>query len=175
VVNDSDRIDLDQVAWRHRRYPDHYAFWLVISEQGYLGRFDDRHVFVALMIDDIDGDLADLLMLGAGSSKRTAEIGKRQARLSRNITIANQLTVYVFELDDGNRSLCERAYRGARKLSSLTQSRRARLSSVRRARHGFLERCSVRWARLDEACILGHRRSGHPTIVPPDFQERTST
>lgn len=59
----------------------------MISEQGYLGRFDDRHVFVALVIDDIDGDLADLLRPGAGSSKRTAEIAKRQARLSRKITI----------------------------------------------------------------------------------------
>lgn len=71
MVDDSDRIDLDQVAWGHRRYPDHYVCWLVICEQGCLGRFDDRHVFVALVIDDIDGDLADLLRPGAGSSKRT--------------------------------------------------------------------------------------------------------
>ena len=46
-INDRDRVNLDQVAWGHRRYPDHYVCWFVISEQRYLGRFDDRHVFVA--------------------------------------------------------------------------------------------------------------------------------
>ncbi|HZI27035.1 MAG TPA: hypothetical protein VFD64_02700, partial [Gemmatimonadaceae bacterium] len=98
VVDDRGRIDLDQVTWGHRRYPDHYVCWLVVSEQGYLGRFDDRHVFIALVIDDKDGDLADLLRPGTGSSKRTAEIAKCQARLSRKITMANELAVYVFGL-----------------------------------------------------------------------------
>jgi hypothetical protein len=32
VVDDRDRIDLDQVARGHRRYPDHYVCWFVISE-----------------------------------------------------------------------------------------------------------------------------------------------
>jgi hypothetical protein len=98
VVDDCDRIDLDQVAGGHRRYPDHYVCRFVISEQGYLGRFDDRHVFVALVVDDIDGDLSDLLRPGAGSCKRTAEIAKRQARLGHKITMANELAVYVLGL-----------------------------------------------------------------------------
>ena len=98
MVNDRDRVNLDQVAWGHRRYPDHYVCWLVISEQRYLGLFDDRHVFVAFVIDDVDCDLADLLRPGTGSGKRTAEIAKRQARLSRKITMANELAVYVFGL-----------------------------------------------------------------------------
>jgi hypothetical protein len=89
VVDDRDRIDLDQVAGGHRRYPDHYVCWFVIPEQRCLGRFDARHVFVASVIDDIDCDLADLLRPGTGSSKRTAEIAKRQARLGRKITVAN--------------------------------------------------------------------------------------
>lgn len=93
LVDHRDRIDLDQVAWGHHRYPEHYVCWFVISEQTYLGRFDDRHVFVALVVDDIDGDLADLLRPGAGSSQRTAEIAKRQARLSRKITLTNELAV----------------------------------------------------------------------------------
>jgi hypothetical protein len=72
-INDRDRIDLDQVAWGHRRNPHHYVCWLVISEQRYLGLFDDRHVFVAFVIDNVDCDLADLLRPGTGSGKRTAE------------------------------------------------------------------------------------------------------
>ncbi len=68
------------------------------SEQRYLGLFDDRHVFVAFVIDDVDGDLADLLRPSSGSGKRTAEIAKRQARLSRKITFANELAVDVFGL-----------------------------------------------------------------------------
>ena len=92
-LGNRDRVNLDQVAGGHRRYPDHYVCWLVISEQRYLGLFDDRHVFVAFVIDDVDCDLADLLRPGTGSSKRTAEIAKRQARLSRKITMANELAV----------------------------------------------------------------------------------
>jgi len=98
VVDDRDRIDLYQVAWGHRRYPDHYVCGFVISEQRYLGLLYDRDVFVAFVIDDVDCDLADLLRPGAGSSKRTAEIAKRQARLSRKITMANELAVCVFGL-----------------------------------------------------------------------------
>jgi hypothetical protein len=98
VIDDCDRIDLDQVAWGHRRYPDHYVCWLVISEQRYLGRLDDRHVFVTFVIDDVDCDLADLPRPGTGSSKRTAEIAKRQTRLSHKITMANEPAVYVFGL-----------------------------------------------------------------------------
>ncbi len=98
MVSDRNRVNLDQVAWGHRRYPDHYVCWLVISEQRYLGLFDDRHVFVAFVVDDVDCDLADVLRPGTGSGKRTAEIAKRQARLSRKITMANELAVYVFGL-----------------------------------------------------------------------------
>ena len=97
-INHRDRVNLDQVAWGHRRYPDHYVCWLVISEQRYLGLFNDRHVFVAFVVDDVDSDLADLLRSGTGSGKRTAEIAKRQARLSRKITMASELAVYVFGL-----------------------------------------------------------------------------
>jgi hypothetical protein len=97
-INDRDRVNLDQVAWGHHRYPDHYVCWLVISEQRYLGLFDNRQVFVAFVIDDVDCDLADLLRPGTGSGKRSAEIAKRQARLSRKITIANELAVDVFGL-----------------------------------------------------------------------------
>ena len=97
-INDRDSVNLDQVAWGHRRYPDHYVCWLVNSEQRYLGLFDDQHVFVAFVVDDVDCDLADLLRPGTGSGKRTAEIAKRQARLSRKITMANELAVYVFGL-----------------------------------------------------------------------------
>ena len=70
----------------------------MISEQRYLGLFDDRHVFVAFVIDNVDCDLADLLRPGTGSSKRTAEIANRQAHLSRKVTMANELAVYVFGL-----------------------------------------------------------------------------
>jgi hypothetical protein len=55
-------------------------------------------VFVPFVIGDVDCDLADLLRPGTGSGKRTAEIDKRQARLSRKITMANELAVYVFGL-----------------------------------------------------------------------------
>ena len=97
-INDRDRVNLDQVARGHHRYPDHDVCGLVISEQRNLGLFDDRHVLVAFVVDDVDGDLADLLGPGTGSGKRTAEIAKRQARLSRKITIANELAVDVFGL-----------------------------------------------------------------------------
>jgi hypothetical protein len=39
-----------------------------------------------------------VLRSGAGSCERTAEIAKRQARLGRKITMANELAVYVFGL-----------------------------------------------------------------------------
>jgi hypothetical protein len=42
--------------------------------------------------------LQTLLRPGTGSSKGTAEISKRQARLSRKITVADELAVYVFGL-----------------------------------------------------------------------------
>jgi hypothetical protein len=50
------------------------------------------------VIDDVDCDLADLLRPGTDSSKCTAEIAKHLARLSRKITMANELAVYVFGL-----------------------------------------------------------------------------
>ncbi len=31
-INDRDRVNLNQVARGHRRYPDHYVGWLVIPE-----------------------------------------------------------------------------------------------------------------------------------------------
>ena len=99
VVDDRDRIDLDQVAGGHHRYPDHYVCWFVFSEQRHLGRFNDRHVFVAFVIDDIDCNLADLLRPGTGRSERTAEIAKREARLSREVTVTNKLAVDVFGAD----------------------------------------------------------------------------
>src|SRR5258708_8695006 len=98
MVNDRDRVNLDQVVGGQRRYADHHVCRLVISKQRYPGLFDNRQAFVAFVIDDVDCDLADLVRPGAGSSKCTAEIAKHLARLSPKITRANELAVYVFGL-----------------------------------------------------------------------------
>jgi hypothetical protein len=55
-------------------------------------------VFVAFVIEAVNCNLADLLRPGAGSSKGTTEIAKHLARLSRKITMTNELAVYVFGL-----------------------------------------------------------------------------
>ncbi len=66
MVNDRDRVNLDQVVGGQRRYADHHVCRLVISEQRYPGLFDNRQAFVACVIDDVDCDLADLVRPGAG-------------------------------------------------------------------------------------------------------------
>jgi hypothetical protein len=70
----------------------------MISEKRDLGRFDDRDMFFAIIIDDVNCDLADVLRPGAGSNERAAKIAKRQARLGREITMTYELAVYVFWL-----------------------------------------------------------------------------
>ena len=97
-VNDGDRVNLDQVAWGQCCYADHYVCWLVICEQRYPRLFDDRQVFVAFVVDEVDGDLGDLVRPGTGSGKCTAEIAKHLARLGRKVTLANEVAVYVFGL-----------------------------------------------------------------------------
>jgi hypothetical protein len=43
MVNDRDRVNLDQVVGiGQRRYPHEHVCWLVISEQRYPGLFDNR-------------------------------------------------------------------------------------------------------------------------------------
>ena len=91
--NNRDRVNLDQVAGRQRRYPHHHVCWFVISEQRYPGLFDNWQTSVTVVIDDVDCDLADLVRPSAGSSKCTAEIAKHLARLSSKITRANKLAI----------------------------------------------------------------------------------
>jgi hypothetical protein len=98
MVNDGDRVNLDQVAWGQRCYADHHVCWFVISEQRYPRLFDDRQVFVAFVVDEVDGDPGDLVRPGTGSSQCTAEIAKHLARLGRKVTTANEVAVYVFGL-----------------------------------------------------------------------------
>src|SRR5262249_20990675 len=98
LVNDRYRVDLYEVAWGHYRYPDHHIRWFVISKQRNLRFFDDRNVFIALIIDNVDCDLANLLRPCACRIERSAEIAECQARLRRKITMPNELAVYVFGL-----------------------------------------------------------------------------
>ena len=49
----------------------------MISEQRCLGLFDDRQVFVAFVVDDVDCDLADLLRPGTGSGNDADQNGDR--------------------------------------------------------------------------------------------------
>ena len=96
--NDRYRVDLYEVARRHYRYPDHHIGRFVISKQRNLRFFDDRYVFVALVIDNLDCDLANLLGPCACRAERSAEIAECQARLRRKIAMPNELAVYVFGL-----------------------------------------------------------------------------
>ena len=98
LVNDRYRVDLYEVAWGHYRYPDHHIRWFVISKQRNLRLFDDRNVFIALIIDNVDCDLANLLRPCTCRIERSAEIAECQARLRRKITMPNELAVYVFGL-----------------------------------------------------------------------------
>ena len=98
LVNDRYRVDLDEGAWRHYRYPDHHIRWFVISEQRNLCFFDDRKVLIALIIDNVDCDLANLLRPCTCCTERSAEIAKCQARLRRKITMPNELAACVFGL-----------------------------------------------------------------------------
>ena len=70
----------------------------MIPKQRNLRFFDDRNVFVAPIIDDVDCDLADLLRPRTCGIERSAEIAECQARLRRKITMPNELAVFVFGL-----------------------------------------------------------------------------
>src|ERR1700722_19631745 len=97
-INDRDRVNFDQVAGGQRRNAEHHVRWLVISEQRFPGLFNNRQAFVAFVIDDVDCDPGDLRRPRTGSSKCSAEIAKHLVRLSRKITRANELAMYVFGL-----------------------------------------------------------------------------
>lgn len=98
LINDGDRIDLYEVAWGHYRYPNHHIRGFVISEQRNLRFFDDRNVFIAPIIDNVDRDLANLFRPCPCRAERSTEIAECQERLRRKITMANELAVYVFGL-----------------------------------------------------------------------------
>ena len=98
LVNDRYRVDLYEVAWGHYCYPDHHIRWFVISKQRNLRFFDDRNVFIALIIDNVDCDLANLLRPCTCRTERSAEIAECQARLRCKITMPNELAVYVLGL-----------------------------------------------------------------------------
>jgi hypothetical protein len=70
----------------------------VSTEHRSPGSFDNRQTCVAFLTDDIDRDPGDLVRPGTRSGRCTAEIGIHLARLSRKITTANELAVYVFGL-----------------------------------------------------------------------------
>ncbi|OWK21561.1 hypothetical protein AJ88_17265 [Mesorhizobium amorphae CCBAU 01583] len=70
----------------------------MISKQRNLRFFDDRDVFITLIIDNVDCDLANLLRPCTCSTERSAEIAECQARLRRKITRPNELAVHVFGL-----------------------------------------------------------------------------
>src|SRR5882757_7591104 len=84
-VNDSNRINLDQVAGGQRRYAEHHVGWLMTPEKLFPSLFDNCQAFVAFVVDDIDGDPGDMLRSCPGSNKCTAEIAKHLARLRRKI------------------------------------------------------------------------------------------
>ena len=92
------RVDSDEVTWGHYRYPDDHIRWLVIAKQRNLRCFDDRNVLIALIIDNVDCDLANLLRPCTCRTERSAEIAECQARLRRKITIPHEFAVYVFGL-----------------------------------------------------------------------------
>ena len=69
-----DRVNLDQVAWRQRRHPEHYIRGFVIAKQRFAGFFDDRQASVTFVVDDVDGDPCNLVGPGAGSSTGAAEV-----------------------------------------------------------------------------------------------------
>lgn len=92
------RVDLDEVARGHDRDPDYHIRWFVISEQRNLRVFDDRNVLIAVIIDNVDCDLANLLRPCTCCTERSAEIAKCQARLRRKITMPNELAACVFGL-----------------------------------------------------------------------------
>lgn len=98
LVNDRYRVNLYEVTWRHYRYPGHHIRWFVISKQRNLRFFDDRNVFIAVIIDNVDCDLADVLGPSTCCRERSAEIAECQARLRREIAMPNELAMYVFGL-----------------------------------------------------------------------------
>jgi hypothetical protein len=96
--NDRYRVDLYEVAWGHYRYPDHHIRRFVVSKQRNLGLFKDRNVLIALIVDNVDCDLANLLRPRTCRTERSAEIAECQARLRGKISMANELALYVFGL-----------------------------------------------------------------------------
>jgi len=98
LVNDRYRVDLYEVTWGHYRYTDHHIRGFVIAKQRNLRCLDDRNVLIALIIDNVDRDLANLLRPGTCRTERPAEIAECQARLRRKITMSDELAMYVFGL-----------------------------------------------------------------------------
>jgi hypothetical protein len=98
LINDCDRVNLDQVAGGQRRYSEHHVRWLVTAEQRFPGLFDNWQAFVSFVVDDIDCDLGDMLRSCTGGRKCTAKIAKHLACLRCKITIANKHAIYVFGL-----------------------------------------------------------------------------
>jgi hypothetical protein len=97
-LNDRNRVNLNQVVRGQRCYAEHGVRRLVISEQCYPGLLDNRQAFIAILIDNVDCDFCDLRGPRTGSSKCSAEIAKHLACLSRKITTANKLAIYIFGL-----------------------------------------------------------------------------
>src|SRR5262245_17065629 len=96
--DDHHRVDLYEVTQKHHRYPNHHIRRFVIAEQRHLRSFDDRDVFVAPIVDDVDRYLANLLRPCACRTERSAEIAECQTRLHHKITMANELAIQIFKL-----------------------------------------------------------------------------
>jgi hypothetical protein len=105
----------------------------MIAEQRNPSLFDNRQAFVAVVIDDVDCDPGDLRRTRTGSCKRTAEIAKHLARLSRKVTMANKLAVYVFRLLARDQD--QLASRCLSPVSAIVYWNRNSLEAIARATH----------------------------------------
>ncbi|KQV58897.1 hypothetical protein ASC62_09040 [Caulobacter sp. Root342] len=65
----------------------------MIAEQRDSRVLDDRQVTVAVVADDVDRDPRHVFGTGAGRREGSPEIGEHLARLSRQITGADELPV----------------------------------------------------------------------------------
>lgn len=55
-IYDRERIDLNKVARRQRRHAEQHVRRLMFAEQCLPGFFDNGQTFVAIVIDDINGE-----------------------------------------------------------------------------------------------------------------------
>ena len=91
AVGDRDRVDLDQVPGSGERLHSHHGVgWLVLPEQVLSGPLDDRQVF-GPVVNDVDGDLGDLIGAGAGGGQGAAEVGIYLAGLGGQVTRADEV------------------------------------------------------------------------------------